>query len=114
MQYSKSMIPVDQSDVNQIHVWQLVMHGLVALFGAVTHAIRAHRLGQSKGLSDFILLTLMSSFSGMIFAFIALNTTNSLYFTLAAAGAGGFLGVEGMTYLLTTFKDVLKESLFKK
>lgn len=82
-------------------------HALLALFGACAHAIVAHRNGSSKGLLDFALLTLMSSFSGVVFALIALHTFDSEYMTLAAAGAGGFLGVEGLTILATKIRDSL-------
>lgn len=107
-------MPSDQSFTSSIPTGQLIAHGVVAIFGAITHAIRAHRLGQSKGLADFALLTIMSSFSGMVFAFIALSTTDSVYFTLSAAGAGGFLGIEGLAYLSTFIKESLKNSLNKK
>lgn len=97
----------------QIYSDQIIMHGMVAFFGAITHAIRAHRAGQSKGLIDFALLTIMSSFSGLIFSLIALQATDNLYFTLAAAGAGGFLGVEGLSFASNFIKNSLAQSLKK-
>ncbi len=85
----------------------IAKHGILALFGAVAHAIFAHRNGTSKGFVDFILLTMISSFSGVVFALIALHTFDSEYMTLAAAGAGGFLGVEGLTILAVKIRDSL-------
>lgn len=82
-------------------------HGLIALFGASAHAINTHRNGQSKGAMDFLLLTIMSSFSGVIFALIALQVFNNEYLSLAAAGSGGFLGVEGLTVLAIKIRDSL-------
>lgn len=82
-------------------------HAVLALFGAIAHAANAHRRGLSKGLADFVMLTFMSSFSGLIFALIALNVFDSPYLTLASAGAGGFLGVEGLTYLAEKIRDSL-------
>lgn len=96
-----------------IPVGQVIMHGLVAFFGAITHAIRAHRNGQSKGFVDFILLTIMSSFSGLIFSLLALQMTENLYYSLAAAGAGGFLGVEGLAFVSDLIKNALSQSLKK-
>lgn len=90
------------------------MHGMVAVFGAITHAIRAHRAGKSKGPVDFLLLTVMSSFSGMLFAFAAFQVADNAYFTLAAAGAGGFLGVEGLAFMSDLIKNALAESIKKK
>ena len=85
----------------------MAKHGGLALFGAVAHALRAHRNGSSKGFLDFVLLTIMSSFSGIVFALIALHTFDSEYMTLAAAGSGGFLGVEGLTLLAVKIRDAL-------
>ncbi len=89
-------------------------HGVIALFGAIVHAAQAHRKGQSKGFLDFALLTVMSSFSGMIFALAAFQVFDNPYMTLAIAGSGGFLGVEGLSYLATTLKDSLLSALNKK
>lgn len=89
-------------------------HGTIAIFGALAHSIRAHRDGQSKGLMDFALLTIMSSFSGVIFALVALNTFGNEYITLAAAGAGGFLGVEGLTMLAEKIRDSLSDFITKR
>ena len=86
-------------------------HAAIACFGAVTHAINAHRMGKSKGLLDFILLTIMSSFSGVIFALVALHTTENQYLTLAAAGSGGFLGVEGLSILSVKVRNMLVNTL---
>lgn len=91
----------------------LVKHGALAVFGAVAHAINAHRLGRSKGLIDFLLLTILSSFSGVLFALAALYFFENQYITLAAAGSGGFLGVEGLTMLTQKIKDMLASN-FKK
>lgn len=85
----------------------ILKHGLLACFGAVAAALRAHRMGTSKGFLDFVVLTIMSSFSGVIFALIALQVFHSEYMTLAAAGAGGFLGVEGLTVLAVKIRDSL-------
>lgn len=85
----------------------ILKHGFLALFGALAHAINMHRNGQSKGFMDFVLLAVMSSFSGVIFALLALQFFNNEYITLAAAGSGGFLGVEGLTVLATKMRDTL-------
>lgn len=91
----------------------VVAHGTIAVFGAVVHASQAHRTGQSKGLVDFFLLTIMSSFSGLIFALVAFQFFDNPYMTLAIAGSGGFLGVEGLTFLAAKIRDVLGGMLSK-
>lgn len=89
-------------------------HGMIAFFGAVVHASQAHRRGQSKGLLDFVLLTLMSSFSGVIFALVGFQFFDNPYMTLAIAGSGGFLGVEGLTILATKLRDTVSGMFDKK
>lgn len=91
----------------------MVKHGLMALFGAVANALRAHRSGTSKGLADFIFLTVMSSFSGVVFSLVAHVTLGDTYLTLAAAGAGGFLGVEALSVMSERIRDSIVDT-FKK
>lgn len=76
-----------------------VKHGTIALFGAIAHAINAHRAGESKTFLDFILLTILSSFSGIIFALLAVHMFEDGYITLAIAGSGGYIGVEGLSMI---------------
>lgn len=88
-------------------------HGFLAIFGAIAHAINAHRSGKSKGILDFLMLTILSSFSGVLFSLIALYLFDNQYITLAAAGSGGYLGVEGLTLLTTKIRDLLSNSIKK-
>lgn len=79
----------------------LVKHGVVAFFGALVHALNAYRNGDTKNAVDIISLTVISSFSGVMFAFIGLHFfQEGSYLTLAFAGSGGFLGVEGMSIII--------------
>lgn len=87
-----------------------IAHGLLAVFGAIVHASKAHREGQSKNILDFLLLTVMSSFSGVMFAILGLEIFGtSSYLTLAMAGTGGFVGVEGMTFIVSYLTDRFKK-----
>lgn len=87
-----------------------IAHGLLAFFGALVHASKAHREGHSKNALDFILLTVMSSFSGVMFALIGFEVFGyDSYMSLAMAGTGGFIGVEGMTFIVTYLTDRFKK-----
>ena len=91
------------------HLTPYFAHGVLALFGAFVHAARAYRCGQSKSFIDFLSLTLMSSFSGVMFSLIGLEMFGEQsYITLAMAGTGGFIGVEGMTYVITYITNKFK------
>ena len=88
----------------------LAVHGGLAMFGAIVHAAKAHRSGQSKTLTDFLTLTVMSSFSGAMFALIGLQFfPDQIYLTTAMAGTGGYLGVEGMSIIIERIKDLISK-----
>lgn len=90
----------------------LMKHGAVAIFGAVVHALNAYRNGGAKSFVDMAMLTIISSFSGVIFAFVAFHVFGEdSYLTLAIAGSGGFLGVEGMAVLTRALKRSLLANL---
>lgn len=86
-----------QEPLSTLGAAMFVKHGLIALFGALAHAINAHRNGESKGFLDFALLTVLSSFSGIVFALLAVHFFEDGYITLAIAGSGGYIGVEGLS-----------------
>ncbi len=87
----------------------MAAHGLLALFGGIAHAINAHRKGESKTVFDFMMLTALSSFSGVLFALIALYMFDNSYVTLAAAGSGGFLGVEGLALITDKVRELISK-----
>lgn len=93
-----------------ISTTQITYHGGLAFFGALVHASNAHRNGRSKTLLDFAILTLMSSFSGVMFALLGLYVfQDNTYLSMAMAGTGGFLGVEGMTIIVERLKLLISK-----
>jgi hypothetical protein len=51
----------------------------------------------------------MSSFSGVMFALLGLYMFgDSSYLTMAMAGTGGFLGVEGMTMVVDHVRSIIE------
>lgn len=91
----------------------LSTHGALALFGAVVHASKAHREGESKTGSDFIILTVMSSFSGVMFSLVGFYFfgESQPYITMALAGTGGYLGVEGMAIIVDTIRVLINKRI---
>lgn len=85
----------------------LLAHGVAAIFGGLTHALNAQRKGTTKGWSDVLVLTVISSFSGVVFALVSLYMFDNLYITIAAAGSGGFLGVEGLAVIAKRVQDMI-------
>lgn len=87
----------------------IVAHGVIAVFGAIVHALEARRTGKSKTATDFFALVVMSSFSGAMFALVGLQfLPDQVYLTAALAGTGGYLGIEGMSYLVDYLKKRFK------
>ena len=84
-------------------------HGLLALFGAFTHAAVSYRSGGTKSFGDFMILVVISSFSGVMFALMGAEFFGpDSYRTLAMTGTGGFIGIEGMTWVTTFIKSKFK------
>lgn len=86
----------------------IAAHGTIAIFGAVVHALKAHRDGKSKAWSDFPILLIMASFSGVMFGLIGINyLPQETYLTMVMAGSGGFLGVEGMSLIVARVTSII-------
>lgn len=89
-----------------ISVTYIAQHATVAFFGGIAHAINKHRNGESKTFMDFVLLTILSSFFGVLFGFIAIHFyPESEYLTMAVAGTGGWLGIESTAILVEFLKN---------
>lgn len=88
----------------------ILAHAFLAILGAVVHASKAHRLGESKTVVDFLTLIVMSSFSGAMFALIGFQFfSDQIYLTMAMAGTGGYIGVEGMTLIVERVKSIIQQ-----
>lgn len=89
---------------------QIAIHGFLALFGAITNAAKAHRNGTSKSFTDAMLITIMSTFSGVMFSLIGFHMfPDQQYLTMALAGTGGYWGVEGMAVIVEKIRKILNK-----
>lgn len=86
----------------------MIKHGILAVFGGVVHSLSAYRKGETKGIIDIIILSIISAFTGVIFALVALYLYPDTYLTYAIAGTGGFVGVEGMSWITSYLKKKIK------
>lgn len=86
----------------------MLKHGILAVSGGIVHALSAYRRGETRGVLDIIILSVISAFTGVIFAFVALSLYPDTYLTFAIAGVGGFVGVEGMSWITEFVKSKLK------
>lgn len=87
---------------------QMIVHGGIAFFGAIVHALNAHRTGKSKGIIDFSILVIMASFTGVMFFIVASHFFEGQTWMVAAStGAGAYMGVDGMSLLVEKIRIVL-------
>lgn len=84
----------------------LATHWVFAIFWALVHALSAHRTWKSKTIVDFISLTIMSSFTWIMFTLIWLYLFPSEpYIVYAMSGTGGYLWIEWMSIVVEYFKN---------
>ncbi|HDK42322.1 MAG TPA: hypothetical protein ENH35_02910 [Candidatus Moranbacteria bacterium] len=93
----------------------LTAHGIIAFFGGLVHALNNALLKDDgkKEILDVIILTIISSFSGIIFAIMGIYFFGESYLTLALAGSGGFLGVEGLKAIAKALKHAIIANIKK-
>lgn len=103
--------PITNINMNleDISIGLLAKHGSLAVFWAIVHALSAHRTWKSKTFLDFITLTIMSSFTWVMFTLLALHTMpQSPYLVYAMSGTGGYLGIEWMSMIVAFIKNKIK------
>lgn len=87
---------------------QIAIHGFAALFGAIANTMKCEKKTFWSIMTSFI----VSSFSGFIFGLLAVYFFgDQTYLTTAIAGAGGFLGNEGMVYISKAMLKALKVNI---
>lgn len=90
----------------------VIMHGVAAVFGAFAHALNAHRTGSSKTWLDFLSLFFISSFAGTMFFLVGFYLFGKgNYLTIVMGGSGGWLGIEGLSFLMTFVKKSIKANI---
>lgn len=102
------LIHKDQLFINMhepVSTTAIAAHGGIAIFGAITHALNAQRMGKTKSIKDVIVLMIMSSFTGVMFSLAGLHYfPHDIYISMAAAGTGGWIGVEGLAWMSEIIK----------
>ena len=98
-------ITMPEPIITTITSTQLTKIAVMATFGAIIHALIAHRKGETKSLIDIFTLTVISAFGGVIGGLFAVKIYPADEILLfIGSGMGGYLGVEGLTYLVNFIK----------
>ena len=91
----------ETSSTLSLSVW-IKLAGM-ALFAAIAHALNKHRTGQTKSVSDVVILGFIAFFFGIVSGLLAFTMvggdTPTFY---GVIGVAGWLGVE-MSSILTNF-----------
>jgi hypothetical protein len=88
---------------------------IIPVIGALAHALDSVRTGKTKSLRDFFILSFISGFSGLMFLLLALAAApNNIYVIGLVAGAGGWLGVEGMATITNFVKRTIEANFTSK
>ena len=89
----------------------------VIVFGAVVHATAQLKISRDKKTDftfiDFIVLTIISAFSGMVFGLLATLLWNEQLIVILASAIGSFLGMAGLNRIANTLLDVLTQTVKK-
>lgn len=100
--------------------FDMLIVGIVWVVSSLTHAlvklqvVRADPTSPKYGILDFVILTVIAGFSGLIFFLTA-----SLFFESAVpvalfTGVGGFLGAEGLKRITNVLQEVLLGVITRK
>lgn len=77
-----------------------IAHGILAVFGAVVHALNAVKSGKSKTWADHLILGTVASFAGVMFGIAGIYWFGAgSYPALLVTGVGGYMGPQGMAYI---------------
>ena len=102
-----------------INYSEIARHAFIAFFAGVAHALNEKTYMEKKNIyakfGEFVASTLVASFSGVIFGFLAIAYFGeNSYIALAITGSGGFMGAKGMKMLSRGVLKIIKVSLDKK
>lgn len=98
-------VPVSEAVV-ALTSTKLIKITSMAMIGAIVHALIAYRKGETRNVLDVIILTMISAFGGLIGGLLSVQfyPTDEIMLMIGA-GMGGYLGVEGLTYLVNVIKE---------
>jgi len=103
--------------ISQATVELLVIAGVI-LFGAIVHATAQLKVHKDNGKEfdrvDFTVLTLIASFSGLVFGLTASLFFENLVVIILFSAIGAFLGMAGLNRVANTLLEVLTGYLNKK
>lgn len=97
---------------------QYVVVGLFILFGAIVHATAQLKIARdSKQVftgTDFLILSVIAAFSGILFGLLATIAFNNQILVLICSGVGAFLGMAGLNKFAATMLEFLVSKVDKK
>lgn len=78
----------------------------MAMFGGIVHALISLRRGETKNKWDFLALSLISGFCGVMWSLLALiYFPENIFIVAFASGMGGYMSVEGLAIVIVYLKN---------
>ena len=95
----------------------LAMAGII-IFGSIVHATAKLKIARDTSeaftVADFVILSVIASFSGLIAGLLATIFLQEQTLVLAASGIGAFLGIAGLNAISSIFLEFLTELLVRR
>jgi hypothetical protein len=92
------------------HVQILITMGVI-IFGAIVHATAQLKIARETNsefeFMDFAILTVIASFSGLVFGLFSTFFFDSEVAVILASAIGAFLGMAGLNKIASIFLDLL-------
>ena len=90
----------------------------VTIFGAIVHATSQLKIKRDKKQEftfiDFIILTIIAMFSGMVFGLLATLVWSNVTIIILSTAIGSFLGMAGLNKVTNIVLELLINSASKK
>jgi hypothetical protein len=97
---------MDDMENASLLIYKYVFFGLMAFFGGIVHSLVTYRRGEIRNRWDFVALSVISGFCGMMWSLLTLIYFPENVFVIAfASGMGGYLSVEGLALIVIYFKN---------
>lgn len=99
-------------------LYHLIVVMGVILFGAIVHATSQLKVARDTHMEftgiDFVILTIISSFAGLIFGLIATIFFDNQIAVILFSAIGAFLGMAGLNKIANVLLDFLVSKVDKK
>ena len=96
----------------------LILLGVTTIFGAIVHATSQLKIKRDQKqeftFADFVILTVIAMFSGMVFGLLATLIWSNITIIILSTAIGAFLGMAGLNKVANIVLELVINSASKK